>query len=72
MTDIQHPLQRDLTAGMRRGKIVGIEEAVDLIQDNDVIGFNGIIGIEGYSFNNYKLQPRSPDDFQVTTCSQYP
>jgi propionate CoA-transferase len=45
MPDIQHPLQRDLTAGMRRGKIVSIEEAVDLIQDNDVIGFNGIIGI---------------------------
>ena len=45
MPDIQHPLQRDLTAGMRRGKIVSIEEAVDLIQDNDVIGFSGIIGI---------------------------
>ena len=45
MPDIQHPLHRDLAAGMRRGKIVSIEEAVDLIQDNDVIGFNGIIGI---------------------------
>lgn len=45
MPKIQHPLHSDLTAGMRRGKIVSIEEAVDLVKDNDVIGFNGIIGI---------------------------
>jgi len=45
MPKIQHPLHSDLTAGMRRGKIVSVEEAVDLVKDNDVIGFNGIIGI---------------------------
>lgn len=45
MPETQHPLQSDLTTKMRRGKIVSIDEAVDLIKDNDVIGFNGIIGI---------------------------
>lgn len=64
-------------------EVTGTLRVDDLISDNLVPGgqgnacpantvYNGIIGIEGYSFNNYKLQPRSSDDFQVTTCSQYP
>lgn len=34
--------------------------------------FPTIVGIEGFSFANYKLQPRDATDIVVTTCQPYP
>lgn len=45
MDRLSHPLSSDLASRMRRGKIVSVEEAIELIKDNDVVAFNGIIGI---------------------------
>ncbi|MGB1699163.1 MAG: thrombospondin type 3 repeat-containing protein, partial [Nannocystaceae bacterium] len=33
--------------------------------------FDGITGIHGWSFSNYKLQPRDAADIQVTTCDPF-
>lgn len=45
MNQIAHPLRADLAAGMKKGKVVKPEEAVTLIQNGDVVGFSGFIGV---------------------------
>lgn len=45
MKSVEHPIRSDLTMGMKRGKIVKPEDAINLIHDGDVIAFGGFIGI---------------------------
>ncbi len=63
-------------------EVTGTLRVDDLIWDNAVgsgLGnacplntmFSEIIGIEGYSFNNFKLQPRFPEDFSIVGCTPY-
>ncbi len=45
MREKWHPLKSDLSSGMKRGKLVTPEQAVEIIKNNDTVAFGGFIGI---------------------------
>ncbi len=40
-----HPIQKDISTKMKRGKLVSPQEAVSIIKNNDVVALGGFIGI---------------------------
>jgi propionate CoA-transferase len=41
---IVHPFESDRASGMKRGKVVAMDDAVRVIRDGDTVAFSGIIG----------------------------
>jgi hypothetical protein len=63
----------EVTGGLRVDDLI-YDNAVGSGLGNDcpvMTDFPTLIGIEGYSFGNFKLQPRDATDIEVSTCVPY-
>ena len=69
-TGTVHPYGDDRASGMKRGKVVGMEDAVAVVRDGDTVGFSGIIGTgfaEGFAKALEKrfVDAKSPRDLTI-------
>ncbi|MBI5489283.1 MAG: acyl CoA:acetate/3-ketoacid CoA transferase [Deltaproteobacteria bacterium] len=67
---IVHPFESDRASGMKRGKVVAMEDAVRVVRDGDTVGFAGIIGTgfaEGVAraLEQRFLETKAPRDLTV-------